>query len=231
MLTDLFRRVYLIEPELIPQRAIDVMKGDEMKTWVKDPQVLEEILRIGNEPPTFHLVGHCDGVKWFDTWQVNRSGKPILAKIIRISNSKGLSVNVFKSPVFIIGVFFGDGNYYHHILKHLFEEWKALSPDTERNEPLPFYVKFEWWACDAPQRCEFKGCQYWPGYCGCERCKSIGTYSTIGKKVIHVVWNAPKRTDEEWESYKQPVFVGTDSKGKKKFGVGLFALICHVINF
>lgn len=208
----------MIEPELLPQAAIDVMNTEQSKSWVDDPTVLEEILRVGNDPPIFHLVGHCDGVKWFETWEVNRSGKPILGKIIRISNKKGLSVNIHKAPVFMIGVYFGDGNYYKYILKHLFEEWKAFSPDIERDNDLPFYIKFEWWACDAPQRCEFKGSQYWAGYCGCERCTSIGEWSALSGTIIHPVCNAPKRTDAEWDSYQRPIPI----PGTKKLGVRFF---------
>lgn len=221
ILNDLFRRVYMIEPELIPQRVLDVMRSEECKEWVDDPEVLEQMCRVGEEPPTFHLVGHCDGVKWFDTWEVNRSGKPILGKLIRISNKKGLSVNVHKAPVFMIGVFFGDGNYYKYVLKHLFEEWKHFHPDTKRDEPLPYYLKFEWWACDAPQRCEFKGSQYWAGYCGCERCESIGEWSELSRTVIHAVWNARKRKDKRWGSYTQRIYVPFAATANK-FSVRVF---------
>lgn len=154
-----------------------------------------------DEHITIHLVGHCDGVQWFKNFESKRTAKPILAKIIGFSKKGSQKVLVHQAPVFIVGIFYGRGCPNKEVMRRLFAEWHDMNAKRKDRPSRPYYIQFDYWACDAVQRCEFKGCAFWGGYEGCERCISQGEW--ILGVIVHELATYPKRIDSKWHEYVQ----------------------------
>lgn len=216
-LHDVFRKVYFIDPKLLPKRAVDVLNTgvDESKFYIKDTRLQGRKVfepKCGDDPITIHLVGHCDGVQWFKNIESKKTAKPILAKIIGFSNSQGLRIRVHKAPVFIVGIYYGLGCPNAQVMEHTLREWHEMNAMRRDRPTRPYYVKFDYWSCDAVQRVEFKGCAGWMGYEGCERCTSVGEH--IDGVMAHELATYPKRTDKKWTLYKRRRIRLVDGKEK-----------------
>lgn len=229
---DVFRRVYLIDPKLLPKRAVNVLNHHqkESERYYGSDSIRKEPLKpmcIDGEPITIHLIGHCDGVQWFKNFESKRTAKPILSKIIGFSKSDGSKVQVCGAPVFVVGIFYGKGCPNTEVMKRTFAEWNDLNAKRKDRQNLPYYVQFDFWSCDAVQRMEFKGCASWAGYDGCERCISEGEW--VGGVIVHELTTFPKRIDKKWATYKEKRLGG--EKGDKERVSFLFLLLFLFISF